>query len=154
MRNKGLMMMVAIAMAALAVPASAREAEVTSGALATFADGAGQGYDVGGNVTMVRTPHSTIVSVTVNGLVPGATYGSHVHNQSCAQGNAGGHYSFGFPVSGGALDGSEIWPGPLTANSAGRATGWVRVGEIAGPEAVSVVIHAPGGAKIGCADLG
>jgi hypothetical protein len=27
------------------------------------------------------------------------------------------------------------------------------VDEVAGPEAVSVVIHAPGGAKIACADL-
>lgn len=114
----------------------------------------GLGYAIGGHVTMVRTPHSTKVSVTVSGLVPGATYGSHVHNQACDDGNAGGHYSFGFPVPGGALDGSEIWPGPFTANSAGRANGWVMVGEVAGPEAVSVVIHAPGGAKIACADLG
>ena len=155
MRNKGLMVpvVVAVVMAALTVPAFARGAEVETGALRTFADGSGLGYDIGGRVMMVRTPHSTKVSVSVSGLVPGATYGSHVHNQACADGNAGLHYSFGFPVPGGSLDGSEIWPGPITANSAGRARGWVMVGEVAGPEAVSVVIHAPGGAKIACADL-
>jgi hypothetical protein len=147
------MVMVVLAVAALAVPASARSAQMTTGVFATFADGAGLGYDVQGHASMIRTPHATLVSVTVGGLLPGATYGSHVHNQGCADGNAGGHYSFGFPVPGGALDGSEIWPGPFTANSAGRATGWVMVDEVAGPEAVSVVIHAPGGAKIACADL-
>jgi hypothetical protein len=72
---------------------------------------------------MVRTGDGkTIVSVQVAGLTPGATYGSHVHNQSCADGNAGGHYSFGHPVVGGAGSGnSEIWPGPFTANAAGHA---------------------------------
>jgi hypothetical protein len=103
---------------------------------------------------MIRTASDkTIVVVTVSGLTPGETYGSHVHKQACDNGDAGGHYSFGFAVPGGALDGSEIWPGPFTANAAGRAVGTAVVGAVAGTEAVSVVVHAPGGAKIACADL-
>jgi hypothetical protein len=103
---------------------------------------------------MIRTASGeTIVIMAATGLTPGLTYGSHVHNQACNVGNAGGHYSFGFPVPGGALDGSEIWPGPFTANSGGNALGRTMVGATAGPGAVSVVIHAPGGAKIACADL-
>lgn len=138
-----------------ASPVTASGAEVTRGSFAPFADGPSLGYDsVSGEATMIRTASGeTIVIVVARGLTAGLTYGSHVHNQACDVGNAGGHYSFGFPVSGGALDGSEIWPGPFTANPGGNAVGWTMVGAIAGPEAVSVVIHAPGGAKIACADL-
>ncbi|HXV72253.1 MAG TPA: hypothetical protein VEB69_12755 [Acidimicrobiia bacterium] len=154
MRKTGMVITLVAAIALVAAPVSATAARVTSGRFATFADGAGLGYAVAGHAVMTRTSHTTKVSLAVSGLEPGSTYGSHVHNQSCDSGNAGGHYSFGYPVPGGALDGSEIWPGPITANAAGRAVGWVRVDDVAGPEAVSVVIHAPGGAKIACADLG
>ena len=104
---------------------------------------------------MVRTGSgSTVVNVHVTGLIPGATYGSHVHNQACTDGDAGGHYSFGVSVPGGAHpSGSEIWPGPFSATQGGTASGHTAVGATAGPEAVSVVIHAPDGSKIACADL-
>lgn len=140
----------------IAAPLSARGADVTKGSLESFAAGTGQtDYgDIGGKAVMIRTASGkTIVVVTVKGLTPGETYGSHVHKQACGNGDAGGHYSFGFPVPGGASDGSEIWPGPFTANAAGHAVGWTVVGATAGTTAVSVVIHAPGGAKIACADL-
>ncbi|HEU4321328.1 MAG TPA: hypothetical protein VFS66_14755 [Acidimicrobiia bacterium] len=138
----------------VALPAGAsRQAEVTQGELTTFADGTQLGYEVHGKALMIRTPSSTLVLVTAGDLIPGETYGSHVHNSACGVNNAGGHYSFGHQVSGGALDGSEIWPGPFTANPNGRVFGLAVVGEPAGPQAVSVVIHAPGGAKIACADL-
>ena len=142
-------------MVVVSVPVWASSAEVTRGLFDPFAGGPGLGYDtVSGEATMIRTASGeTIVAVTVRGLTAGLTYGSHVHNQACAVGDAGGHYSFGVAVPGGALDGSEIWPGPFTANAAGHAVGWTRVGAAAGAEAVSVVIHAPGGAKIACADL-
>ena len=146
--------MVLVAM--LAVPASAAGAEIVRGDLAAFADGPGLGFgDLTGRVQMVRTGDSkTIVNVQVWGLEPGATFGSHVHNQACADTTAGGHYSFGHPVAGGAGPGdSEIWPGPFTANQSGHANGQVSVGETAGISAISVVIHGPGGQKIGCADL-
>jgi hypothetical protein len=146
----------ALVAVAFAVPALAGGAQVTRGHLADFADGPGLDYsDATGRVQMVRTGDGkTGASVQVAGLTPGATYGSHVHNQSCADGNAGGHYSFGHLVVGGAGPGnSEIWPGPFNANAAGHAHGRARVGETAGVTAVSVVIHAPGGEKIACADL-
>ena len=141
---------------ALAVPALAGGAQVTNGELLVFADGTALGYgDVDGRAQMVRSGDGkTIVSVQVAGLTPGATYGSHVHNQSCADGFAGGHYNFGHPVAGGVGPGEgEIWPGPFTANPAGHANGMASVGETAGATAVSVVIHGPGGQKIACADL-
>ncbi len=137
-------------------PASATKGLVTSGSFHPFADGPANGYDdTHGSATMIRTASGrTIVFVHAAGLVPGETYGSHVHKQACDDGNAGGHYSFGYPVRGGALDGSEIWPGPFTADSRGRAVGFTMVGATAGPDAVSVVIHSPLGVKIACADLG
>ena len=141
----------------MAAPLSARVAEVTNGSLESFAAGTGHADygGVEGKATMIRTASGeTIVVVTARGLTPGETYGSHVHKQACDNGDAGGHYSFGFAVPGGALDDSEIWPGPFTANAAGHAVGWTVVGGTAGTDAVSVVIHAPGGAKIACADLG
>ena len=141
---------------ALAVPALAEGAEVTRGDILVFADGAGLGYGaITGRAQMIRTADGkTIVNVQVTGLTPGSTYGSHVHNQACSVGTAGGHYGFGHTVTGGAGPAnSEIWPGPFTANAAGHATGMVMVDETAGATAVSVVIHGPGGQKIACADL-
>jgi len=144
----------AMAVVLMAVPASAGGATVARGSFQTFADGPGLGYDVDGIASMVRTASGkTLVSVNVTGLTPGATYGSHVHNQACANGNAGGHYRFDEPVVGGALDGFEIWPGPFTANPAGNANGKTTVFATAGADALSVVIHAPTGQKIACADL-
>lgn len=153
--KKALVAMAAcVALVAMTVPAGAGGAQVTRGQFETFAAGPSLGYEIEGHATMVRTPEGTIVIVSASGLVSGSTYASHVHNQACDDGIAGGHYSFGAPVPGGAsADDSEIWPGPFVANSAGHVVGHTMVGAVAGPEAVSVVIHAPGGAKIGCADL-
>jgi hypothetical protein len=155
-KKTGTLAIAAMLVVLMAAPLSARGAEVTRGSLESFAAGAGHADydDIEGKVTMIRTASGeTIVVVTASGLTPGETYGSHVHKQTCDNGDAGGHYSFGFAVPGGALDGSEIWPGPFTANAAGHAVGWTVVGDTAGSAAVAVVIHAPGGAKIACADL-
>lgn len=155
MRKATVIVAAAMAAVMLAAPAGADGAMVTRGDIEPFAAGPGLGYGgVSGSAQMIRTASgTTIVSVQVTGLVTAATYGSHVHKQACADGDAGGHYSFGFAVPGGALDGSEIWPGPMVANPAGHASGWTTVGATAGPTAVSVVIHGPTGAKIACADL-
>jgi hypothetical protein len=144
-----------LAVILMAAMASAGGAEVTRGDFEAFAGGIGTYDGLAGNAQMVRTASGqTIVTVTVTGLQAGATYLSHVHAQSCADGDAGGHYSFGFPVPGGAhASGSEIWPGPFTANPAGNAQGKATVEAVAGPAAVSVVIHALEGTKIACADL-
>lgn len=107
-----------------------------------------------GHAQMVRTGDgSTIVSVHVRGLAPDTTYGSHVHNQPCGTNLGGGHYEH--PGFEGGPQGyeDEIWPGPFTTNAAGVGRGRVVVPVTAGETATSVVIHAPGGAKIACADL-
>ena len=156
-KKTGTLAIAAMLVVLMAAPLSAQGAEVTKGSLESFAAGTGHADygDVEGKATMIRTASGeTIVVVTASGLTPGETYGSHVHKQACDDGDGGGHYSFGFGVPGGALDGSEIWPGPFTANVAGHVVGWTVVGATAGSTAVSVVIHAPGGAKIACADLG
>lgn len=81
-----------------------------------------------------------------------ATEASHVHAAACATGLADGHYKFN--PAGAASPPNEIWPGPFTANDAGIGDADTIAEGTAGPTAVSVVIHAPGGAKIACADLG
>jgi Cu-Zn family superoxide dismutase len=140
--------------ALFALPVAAASGTVTSGSLAPFAAGIGTYDSITGSARMIRTTTGeTRVVVRVSGLVPGETYGSHVHAQACADGDAGSHYHFDAPVRGGALDGTEIWPGPFTANASGEAFGQTVVGAIAGPTAVSVVIHSSTSAKIACADL-
>ena len=48
---------------------------------------------------------------------------------------------------------NEIWPGPFTTNEAGIGNSNTIAERTAGSTAVSVVVHAPGGTKIACADL-
>lgn len=154
-RNFGLWMAVTLIAVLLASPVRAGGSQVTQGSFTPFELGPILGYStVNGQATMIRTGSGmTIVVVTAGGLEAGLSYGSHVHNRACNDAGAGGHYSFGDTVPGGALDGTEIWPGPFTSNPAGNAAGFTQVGATAGLDAVSVVIHAPGGAKIACADL-
>lgn len=152
--REALAVAVALTVVLMASAAMAGGAQVTKGSFDTFADGPVLGYGIDGKATMVRTADGkTMVMVNVSGLIPGASYGSHVHNQACDAGNAGGHYRFDVAVPGGDLDGHEIWPGPLTANAASNAHGKTTVAATAGEQAVSVVIHAPTGQKIACADL-
>jgi hypothetical protein len=134
---------------ALVTSAAADGAVVTRGNVHAFATGAG--LAITGRAQMVRTADGkTIVTVHVSGLAPDTTYGSHVHQQACGVGDADGHYKFD-PV-GPAAPPNEIWPG-FTTNAAGVGNGKATVDGTAGPTAVSVVIHGPGGAKIACADL-
>jgi Cu-Zn family superoxide dismutase len=133
----------------VALPALAVSAEVTRGRFHAFA--AGAGLDIGGHAVMIRTADGrTFVSVHVEGLAPDTTYGSHVHKKACGNGDADGHYQYtpGGPVN----DQNEIWPG-FTTNADGIGNGDARNHGTAGVTAVSVVVHAPGGAKIACADL-
>lgn len=124
-------------------------ATVTRGDIQAFATGTGQ--PIAGRAQMVRTPDGkTIVSVHVEGLSPNTTYGSHVHQLPCGTSEADGHYKN--DPSGPAAPPNEIWPG-FTTNAAGVGNGNATVGWTAGATAVSVVVHAPGGAKIACADL-
>jgi Cu-Zn family superoxide dismutase len=143
---------VGVATAMLAVSAGAVLADgalVTRGDVHAFAAGAGSG--VTGRAQMVRTADGkTIVSIHVEGLAPNTAYGAHVHKQACAVGDADGHYRF--DPAGAATPPNEIWPA-FTTNAAGIGNGDATADAVAGPTAVSVVVHAPGGAKIACADL-
>jgi hypothetical protein len=135
---------------AFAPAALAGGATITRGDTSAFATGIGQ--PITGRAQMVRSGDGkTIVSVHVEGLAANTTYGSHVHQQPCAVGEADGHYKF--DPAGPATPPNEIWPG-FTTNDAGVGNGNATVAWTAGPNAVSVVVHAPGGAKIACADLG
>ena len=89
------------------------------GEVHAFATGAGLG--ITGDARMVRTADGkTIVIVHVEGLAPDTAYGSHVHQQACANGDADGHYKF--DPAGPATPPNEIWPA-FTTNGAGIGNG-------------------------------
>jgi hypothetical protein len=135
---------------AFAASALAGGAVVTRGDMNAFAAGTGQA--ISGRAQMIRTPDGrTFVTIHVEGLAPGTTYASHVHKQACADGEADGHYRF--DPAGAATPPNEIWPGPFTTDEDGVGNANTIALGTAGPTAVSVVVHAPGGAKIACADL-
>lgn len=137
--------------AAFAPTVLADGATVTRGDVAAFATGIGQ--PITGRAQMVRTADGrTIVTIHVEGLLPNTTYASHVHAAACGVSDANGHYRF--DSAGAATPPNEIWPGPFTTNRAGVGNGNTIADGTAGPTAISVVVHAPGGAKIACADLG
>ncbi len=120
-------------------------------------------YDPGvtGRVHMKVGLESTKVSVEVEGLDPELVYGSHLHDRRCADGG-GGHYQ---DEVGGPVDSvNEIWlssfetgfgilgAAPM-AEASGAADWAARTTSADSTNALSVVIHAPGGARIACADL-
>ena len=128
----------------------AESANVTRGDLNAFATAAGQ--TITGHVQMVRTADGkTLVSLHVEGLLANTAYGSHVHKAACGTSDADGHYKF--DPAGAAAPPNEIWLS-FTTNAAGIGNSDATAYATAGPNAVSVVVHAPGGAKIACADLG
>jgi Cu-Zn family superoxide dismutase len=146
------MAMAAVAAMAIGVhgTVAAGETLVSQGQFAAFATSSDPGFT--GQATMIRTADGkTIVSVSVRGLLPDTTYGSHVHAFACADNFAGGHYKH--DLAGPASPPNEIWPA-FTTNASGVGNGKATAPWVARPEARSVVIHAPGGAKIACADLG
>lgn len=125
-------------------------ATTTRGEIMAFATGIG--LPITGRAQMIRTPDGkTIVTVHVEALAPNTAYGSHVHQLPCGTSDADGHYKN--DPAGPAAPPNEIWPG-FTTNAAGVGNGNATVDWTAGATAVSVVVHAPGGAKIACADLG
>ena len=136
---------------ALAAPVLASSAEVTRGEFQTYASGPGLGYDVSGQARMTRTADGkTLVSTHAAGLLPNTAYGVHVHNRACDDNLGGGHYQ---EVVGGPVDVfNEIWPA-FTTGEDGVGNGKAVHAFTARPEAQAVVIHAPGGARIACADL-
>lgn len=140
----------AVAAMALGVQGTvAGETIVTNGEFDAFATSSDPA--VTGHATMVRTADGrTIVTVNVRGLAPSTIYGSHVHVRACADTFAGGHYKH--DLAGPASPPNEIWP-EFDTNPGGVGNGSATAPWVARPEARSVVIHGPGGAKIACADL-
>lgn len=138
-----------LALIAFAPAVLADGATVTRGDFASYA--ANTSLQITGRAQMIRTADGkTVVSVHVEGLDANTTYGAHVHAAACAVGFADGHYKN--DPAGPAAPPNEIWPG-FTTNGAGIGNGDATVDWTAGAAAVSVVVHAPGGTKIACADL-
>ncbi|HEX9766197.1 MAG TPA: hypothetical protein VGA36_05505 [Nitriliruptorales bacterium] len=146
--------MAIVLLAAFAAEATATSpSDVVSGQVSEFAD---VNQDIGGHATLVRRADgTTFVTVHVDGLTPGGTYASHVHLQACDDNKAGGHYKH--DPAGDATPPNELWPGngPFTATGGGTANVHATAPWIAGPSAMSVVVHDvdAGGAKVACADL-
>lgn len=157
---RGLLLTALVAAALLAatvVPALAGGGVVTSGDFSTFAAGGAADYHISGHAMMVRNSNKTKVSIHVTGLTPGEYYVSHVHNQACADAEAGGHFKQDH--TGSAEPPNEIWPGDgvFSPNPAGIANRNATVDYFANSDARSVVVHwkTEGAApKIACADLG
>lgn len=137
--------------AAFASTAVAGGASVTRGYFHAYN---GSDLAIAGQATMIRTADGrTIVMIHVEGLAAGVAYGSHVHAKACGDALGGAHYKFN--PAGAAAPPNEIWPGPVTANQAGIGnSNTIAEGTADILSAISVVIHAPGGARIACADLG
>jgi hypothetical protein len=124
--------------------------------------GAGLGYDIHGSAKMTIGSAGTVVKINVSGLDPAKTYGSHLHNGTCASGGLG-HYQD--TEGGAAIPPNELWLAnsglTLRSNPGGvaHATGsavWIARTSAATPttNARSVVVHEPGGTRIACVDLG
>jgi hypothetical protein len=144
-------------LATFAVPGYTDGSTVTRGEFAAFATAAPGGPnastygEVAGHTQMIGAAEGkTIVSTHVTGLLPNTTYGSHVHAAPCDVGDADGHYKD--DPSGPATPPNELWPG-FTTDDDGVGNGKDKASWTAGTTAVSVVVHAPDGAKIACADL-
>lgn len=144
-------LLTALALSAVFAPAVLADgATITRGDFHAFATGVG--LPISGHAQMIRTADGrTIVTIHLEGLDANTTYASHVHAAACATNSADGHYKF--DPAGAAAPPNEIWPGPFTTTGAGIGNGNTIADGTAGPTAVSVVVHAPGGAKIACADL-
>ena len=113
------------------------------------------GFPLGGSGSV----NSQSTAWAVQGMLAVGTDPASVHEGGksaleylAARQDADGHYRFN--PAGAATPPNEIWPGPFTTNDAGIGNGNTIADGTAGPTAVSVVVHAPGGAKIACADLG
>lgn len=151
-----------------AAPAEAGGAPVQTlhGTFSETATGASLGYDIHGSAKLTVSDDSTIAEVNVSGLPEleyPYHYGSHLHTGLCsASSPGGGHYKV-TPTGGTGAD-NELWlstpgnprgavdpnPGGV-AHASGSATWEARLtGDAA---ARSIVVHAPDGAKIACADL-
>ena len=144
----------------LATSVSAGDSASWHGVFNETAAGATAGYDIHGSAKMTIGPDGTSAKINVSGLDPTRVYSSHLHNGTCASGG-GGHYQDVLgPV---VTPPNELWlttsGGILEPNAGGVAHGsgtaaWQARTSSAATNARSIVVHAPGGTRIACADLG
>lgn len=149
-----------------AAPAGAGEHQNLHGTFTETATGAGLLYDITGSAKLTVGADWTTAKVNIAGLDPSKTYGSHVHNGTCASGG-GGHYqdvvstTLVTPPNELWLSSSEDPRGRLEPNRGGVAHGrgaaaWAaRLTSTTQTNARSIVVHEPvdGGPRIACADL-
>ncbi|MGQ0432775.1 MAG: hypothetical protein ACT452_10280 [Microthrixaceae bacterium] len=150
-----------------ATPAGAGSSDSFHGTFEETASGATFGYDIHGSAKMTVGDGTTTVKVSIAGLDPAKTYGSHLHNGTCADGG-GGHYQDA--EGGSTTHGNELHlsttsdpAAGLRANPGGVAhgggsTAWeARVTSTTMTNARSIVVHEPGAPaatnRITCADL-
>jgi hypothetical protein len=104
-----------------------------------------------GTLARNLSQEQTIVTLHVEGLDPALTYMAHVHQMPCSAG-AGGH-SKKDPSVTVASEQNEYWM-MLHANATGSVDLTQPFAGIAGPDAMSVVIHDPtDSTKLACLDL-
>ncbi|MDH3296428.1 MAG: hypothetical protein OER95_19065 [Acidimicrobiia bacterium] len=143
--------------------ADAAAGEDFSGRFSETGLGADRGYRIRGSANMNVKNHRTVVSVSIIGLDRDTTYTSHLHNGTCESGG-GGHYQ---NDEGGLITPpNELWLSSTNdpfdgitnqknnqAEADGSANWAARTDSETMTNALSIVVHAPGGARIACADL-
>jgi Cu/Zn superoxide dismutase len=97
-----------------------------------------QGFDdTAGTAWIARHAGGTTVTVELQGLTPDTEFISHVHADACAN-NGGDHYQF-------EIGGPETPPNEIhlafTSDSDGNGFMTADNEQIAGPEAVALVVH-------------
>ncbi len=146
-----------------ASPVAAAGNQSLHGTFRETAAGAILGYIISGSAKLTIGASTSTAKVNVAGLDVLKTYGSHLHNGTCASGG-GGHYR-NAPI--GAVPPNELWLsstanplGGLVPNNGGVAHGdgsfpWAaRTASPTLTNARSIVVHEPtSGARIACADL-
>lgn len=111
--------------------------------------GAPEGFqNAGGTVWVATADTGSTVSASLDGLIPGGPYMSHLHMESCAV-SGGPHFKF--DPAGPAEPPNEVHL-MFASDSLGRAYESVHVDrDVSGAQ--SIVVHA-GEQKLMCADLG
>ncbi len=138
--------------------------DVKGGLFANLAAGATANPNFRGTASISRAAGSglTIVRLSVNGLMPNTTYGSHVHALPCNTPGtvggtdfAGGHYKQNPAVTEVvATAAAEIWTS-FTTNATGHGEVRTQVAHVARPDAQSIIIHDPvtPTTRLACVDL-